>query len=338
MEIAHKATTIVFDKTGTLTEGKPSISSCTIFEPSLSEEDFLLRVASAEAGLTSQHVVAQAVIEFAKKKFPSQKLISLASFESMPGLGVVCSLGDGVSVIVGNTVLMRRQQVSISLDQSSTIETLEREANTVICVAFNKVLVGILSMQDSIRPESIHVIRELKKLNMKVVMMSGDNQQTANAVAQQLDITSVYGELLPQGKYEQVKALQHQGEQVIFVGDGINDSVSLAQADVGIALGSGTDVAMEASSVVLMKNDLRDVLVALLISKACFQRIKFNFVWAFVYNLIGIPLAMGALFPLVGIAIHPSIAGISEVFSSIPVILSSLWLRRFVAPARDSSL
>ena len=206
------------------------------------------------------------------------------------------------------------------------IRSMESEALTVVCVAVNNEFAGILALADTPRDEAKYVISQLISNNIEVWMISGDNTKTAKAIAAQLGISNVIGDVLPGDKASKILELQKKGKKVAMVGDGINDSPALTQADVGIAVAAGTDIALEAANIVLLKNDLRDVLIALELSKKIFRRIQLNFAWAFLYNLIGIPLAAGAFYPLGEVYIPPPIAGLSELLSSVPVVLSSLVL------------
>lgn len=336
MEMAHKATAVMFDKTGTLTIGKPSVTDCILLQPSWTEKDLVYYIASAEMGFAN-HVLGQAVVSYALENHNlSQDDLGVPQdFEYTPGLGLVCTV-DGRRVVAGNMKCMKKHGIGDDRPVlNETIDMLELGGKSIILCAVDGILVGVLGLADTIRPEARDVIAMLsKKLRIKEVwMLSGDNQRTAEMVAQQLGIEHVHGQLLPEQKAEKIKELQKRGHVVVMVADGINDAPALAAADVSIAVGNATDIAMESSDIVLVKNDLHDLLVALHLSRRTFNHIRINFLWAFLYNLVAIPLASGALFPLVGIAIPPYVAGIGEIMSSIPVIMFSLLLKLYRKPS-----
>lgn len=335
MEMAHKTTAVMFDKTGTLTIGKPSVTDCILLQQSWTERDLVYFIASAEMGFVN-HVLGQAVVNYALESHNlSQDDLGVPqNFEYTPGLGLVCTV-DGRRIVAGNMTCIKKHGIGDdSPILNETIDTLEQGGKSIILCAVDGVLVGVLGLADTVRPESRDVIAMLsKKLGIKEIwMLSGDNQRTAEMVAQQLGIEGVYGQLLPEQKAEKIKELQKRGHVVVMVADGINDAPALAAADVSIAVGNATDIAMESSDIVLVKNDLHDLLVALHLSRRTFNHIRINFLWAFLYNLVAIPLASGALFPLVGIAIPPYVAGIGEIMSSIPVIIFSLLLKLYRKP------
>ncbi len=337
IENAHKITTIVFDKTGTLTQGKPNVTDCIMLKEDWSEKEFLYFVASAEKGFI-KHVLGQAIIDYSTSKYSDLFLQEPMNFESVAGFGLRCTV-DHFTIVVGKYDWIRQNNITIMNEETITnqIETLEKEAKTVVCAAIDNELIGIIALADILKEEANSVVSYLQnRLHIKVWMISGDNNHTAQSIASQIGIKNVMAQVLPNQKADKIKELQLSGEKVAMVGDGINDAPALSQADIGIAVGSGTEIAIESSSIVLLKNNLADVLIALALSRTTFTRIKLNFVWAFLYNLIGIPFAAGALFPFIGWSLPPSIAGLSEILSSIPVILFSLLLKFYKPPKINS--
>jgi len=330
LEKAHKITTIVFDKTGTLTLVTPTVTDYQLFG-SLSEERFFQVVASAESG--SEHPIGRALVEFARDR-TGTKTLQVENFQALSGMGIECVV-DGSRVLIGNRTLLESKNVAISSNIEEKIRTLEGVGKTVVIVVVGNDVVGLLAVADSPRPEAADVIAKLKEMKIEVWMMTGDNKKTAAAIASQLGITKVFAEVLPQFKKDKVQELQKQQRKrgvVAMVGDGINDSPALAQADVGIAIGAGTDVAIEAAHLVLMRSDLRDVLVAIHLSKRTYRRIQWNFVWAFGYNILAIPIAAGVFYPLVKLMLPPWMAGAAMALSSVTVVLSSLTLKRYKPP------
>jgi Cu+-exporting ATPase len=310
LEAAKDIKYVVFDKTGTITVGKPVVTD-VVGDP----RRVLLIAASLEAA--SEHPLASAILEHAKVEKIEVKKTS--DFKAIEGKGVTGTLGS-----IGNRALM--EQLSMSLAElDSQMARLEHEGKTVMLVADGYKLIGLIAVQDEPKPMAAAAIAELKQRGYEPVMLTGDNEATAQAVASQVGIGRVIAGVLPSDKADHVKSLQQQGK-VAFVGDGISDAPALAQADLGIAMGSGTDIAMEAGGIVLVKNDLHDVARALRLSHKTFSRIKLNLFWAFIYNLAGIPIAAGILVPL-GLTLSPALAGLAMAFSSVSVVTSSLMLR-----------
>lgn len=326
LETAHRIDTVVLDKTGTITEGNPKVTD--IITDGLISQDELLRLsASAEVG--SEHPLGEAIVSSARER--NMELIKVESFEAIPGQGIQV-LTQGKQVLLGNRKLMEERSIEITLQQE--YDRLAEEGKTPMFVAVDGKLVGIIAVSDVIKPTSSKAVQLLHKMGIKVAMITGDNARTARAIARQVGIDMVLAEVLPQDKASEVKKLQQQGRKVAMVGDGINDAPALVQADVGIAIGSGTDVAMESADIVLMKSDLMDVLAAIQLSKATIRNIKQNLFWAFVYNAAGIPVAAGILHLFGGPLLNPMIAASAMALSSVSVVTNALRLRRF-RPALD---
>ena len=321
LETLHKVTTIVFDKTGTITEGKPKVTD--IIPANGWEKEKLLQIA-ASAERFSEHPLGEAIVFAAKER--NLKLFEVRQFEAISGHGIEAVV-DGKKILVGNEKLMQDKGVETGflLD----IEKLSQQAKTPMFVAINGKFAGIIAVSDLIKPNAKRAIELLHNMGIEVVMITGDNSKTANAIAQQVGIEKVLANVLPQDKANKVKELQRQGKKIAMVGDGINDAPALAQADVGIAIGSGTDVAAEAADVVLMKNDMLDVVNAILLSKKTIQNIKQNLFWAFFYNTLGIPIAAGVLHIFGGPLLNPMIAAFAMALSSVSVVSNALRLKRF---------
>ncbi|MFS8118339.1 MAG: copper-translocating P-type ATPase, partial [Microcoleus sp.] len=313
LEAARNITTVVLDKTGTITEGKPVVTDI------IGDETSTLKIASAlEAA--SEHPLASAILEAAeKRKVTVQKV---AAFTAIAGKGVTAKLSDQMNY-VGNRALFVEHNIDLG-KFSTEIERLENEGKTVIIVGSAREINGLIAVQDQPKTSSAEAIRSFHKYGIRTVMITGDNEGTARAIAHQVGVDEVIAGVLPGDKANHVKALQASGK-VAFVGDGINDAPALAQADLGIAMGSGTDVAIEAGGIVLVKNDLMDAFSALRLSQKTFSRIKLNLFWAFAYNTAGIPIAAG-VFSAVGLTLNPALAGLAMAFSSVSVVLSSLML------------
>ncbi len=321
LEKAHKLTTVVFDKTGTLTKGKPSVTDVAAFG-SRSEADVLRLAASAEKG--SEHPLGEAIVRAAAARgLPTEDPVD---FEAIPGLGIRARIG-GRPVLLGNRKLMADAGVSIA-GAEAVLQRFEADGKTAIILAVDATTTGVVAVADTLKDHSIEAVRALKAMGIEVIMMTGDNRRTAEAIARQAGVDRVIAEVLPDQKEEKIKELQGAGKVVSMVGDGINDAPALAQSDVGIALGSGTDVAMEAGGIVLIKDDLRDVVASIQLSRRTVQKIRQNLFWAFFYNAALIPLAAGVLAGL-GIVLNPIIAGAAMGFSSVSVIMNSMTLRRF---------
>ena len=321
LEKAHRLTTVVFDKTGTLTKGRPSVTDVVAFG-GLLESEVLRLAASAERG--SEHPLGAAIVHAAESR--GLPLVDPHEFEAIPGLGIRSKV-EGRAVFLGNRHLMEDAGIRIDAVESSA-ERMEAQGKTAMLLAVDGTLAGVIGVADTLKEHSVDAIRALKSMGIEVVMLTGDNRRTAEAIARQAGIDRVIAEVLPAQKTDQIKELQSQGKVVAMVGDGINDAPALAQSDVGIALGSGTDVAVEAGGIVLIKDDLRDVVASIQLSRRTVQKIRQNLFWAFVYNTALIPLAAGVLAG-VGIILNPIIAGAAMGFSSVSVVMNSMTLRRF---------
>ncbi len=300
LETTYKIDTIVFDKTGTITEGKPKVTD--IICNGIKEEEVLVLAASAEKG--SEHPLGEAIVREAEDR--SLEFKSLEHFKAVPGHGIEVTI-EGKDILLGNKKLMIENNINIeSLHVES--DRLATEGKTPMYIAINNKLSGIIAVADTVKENSKAAIEELKKMNVNVAMITGDNKKTAEAIAKLVGIDIVLAEVLPEDKANEVKKLQGQNRKVAMVGDGINDAPALVQADVGIAIGSGTDVAIESADIVLMKSDLKDVVTAIRLSKATIKNIKENLFWAFGYNVLGIPVAMGVLHIFGGPLLNPMIA------------------------------
>ena len=321
LETTYKIDTIVFDKTGTITEGKPKVTD--IICNGIKEEEVLVLAASAEKG--SEHPLGEAIVREAEDR--SLEFKSLEHFKAVPGHGIEVTI-EGKDILLGNKKLMIENNINIeSLHVES--DRLATEGKTPMYIAINNKLSGIIAVADTVKENSKAAIEELKKMNVKVAMITGDNKKTAEAIAKSVGIDIVLAEVLPEDKANEVKKLQGQNRKVAMVGDGINDAPALVQADVGIAIGSGTDVAIESADIVLMKSDLKDVVTAIRLSKATIKNIKENLFWAFGYNVLGIPVAMGVLHIFGGPLLNPMIAAAAMSFSSVSVLLNALRLKKF---------
>lgn len=347
LERAQKVKYVVFDKTGTLTQGKASVTTAKTFT-GMERGAFLTLVASAEA--SSEHPLGKAIIDYAShfhffdepsstsdsqqhskgSKF-STWLHDVSDFFAIPGKGVQC-LMDGRQVLVGNRKLMTENGVSIPDDAEEFVVELEESAKTGILVAYDSTLIGVLGMADPLKREATVVVEGLKKMGLKPVMVTGDNWRTARAVAREVGIEDVRAEVMPAGKADVIQSFQIDGSTVAMVGDGINDSPALAAADVGMAIGAGTDIAIEAADYVLMRNSLEDVITAIDLSRKTVSRIRWNYLFAMAYNIIAIPVAAGVFFPLVRVKLPPWAAGACMALSSVSVVCSSLLLKRYRKP------
>jgi Cu+-exporting ATPase len=319
LEIFGKVDTLIIDKTGTLTEGKPKLSA-VIPQPGINENDLLQLVASLER--SSEHPLAAAIVTGADAKKLS--LADVDGFNSTTGKGVKGTV-TGKQVAVGNAELFR----DLSVDPGPLLdraEALRKEGQTVMLVAVDGKAAGIVAVADPIKESTPDAIRELRAAGLKIIMVTGDNATTAKAVADKLGI-EFEADVLPQKKADVVKERQQKGSVVAMAGDGVNDAPALAQADIGIAMGSGTDVAMEAGGITLLKGDLRGILRARHLSKSTMRNIRENLFFAFIYNAVGVPLAAGVLFPAFGLLLNPMIAAAAMSFSSVSVIANALRLR-----------
>ncbi|MEG0475535.1 MAG: heavy metal translocating P-type ATPase [Carnobacterium sp.] len=322
LEATHQVQTVVFDKTGTITEGKPKVTDIITTNVFL-KDDLLLLAASAEKG--SEHPLGEAIVNAAEEQ--KMTLLKTHDFSAVPGHGIEGTINDQF-VLLGNKKLMEER--SISLGTLITVsDELAGQGKTPMYVAVDGQLAGIIAVADTIKENSRMAIEKLHRMGLEVAMITGDNTRTADAIAKQVGIDRVLSEVLPEEKANEVKKLQAEGKKVAMVGDGINDAPALAQADIGIAIGSGTDVAIESADIVLMRSDLMDVPTAIELSKATIKNIKENLFWAFAYNTLGIPVAMGILFLFGGPLLNPMLAGAAMSFSSISVLLNALRLKRF---------
>jgi Cu+-exporting ATPase len=329
LENAQKITTVVFDKTGTLTRGKPEVTDLS--GVNCSDDVLLSMAASVEKG--SQHPLADAIVEKASER--GLEIRSVTGFNTLEGKGVSASL-DNKIVLIGNRKLMQENGVEFdSLEQRIT--PLEAEGKTVVLVAEEKQLRGVLAIADPPKDTSAKAVRELEKMGLEVVMMTGDNRRTAVSVAERLGIKNVLAEVLPGDKASEVKKLQGNNKSVAFVGDGINDAPALAQADIGIAIGSGTDIALESGEIVLVKSDPVDVVAAIQLGRKLLSRIKLNLFWAFAYNAALIPLAAGVLYPIWKITFRPELAALAMAFSSVTVVTLSLMLKSYIPPVKEKA-
>lgn len=323
LETAHKINTIVFDKTGTITEGKPKVTD-VLPAGSVSKDRLLQLTASAERG--SEHPLGQAIVLGAKES--GLTLLDAEQFDSLTGRGIKARL-EGEDILAGNRKLMDEQNISLA-GMEEISDRLAEEGKTPMYVAINGELAGIVAVADVVKESSRAAIERLHKMGIEVAMITGDNKKTAAAIAKQVGIDRVLAEVLPQDKSNEVKKLQSENRKVAMVGDGINDAPALAQADIGIAIGSGTDVAMESADIVLMRSDLMDVPAAIDLSKHTIRNIKQNLFWAFGYNVVGIPIAAGVLHLLFnGPLLNPMFAAAAMSLSSVSVLTNALRLKRF---------
>ncbi|XP_076904127.1 copper-transporting ATPase RAN1-like [Bidens hawaiensis] len=345
LERAQKVRYVIFDKTGTLTQGKASVTIVKVFTE-MDRGDFLRLLASAEA--SSEHPLAKAILEYARhfqffeaskdsesqndgSKVMSVWLLDVFDFHAVPGRGVHCVI-NGKTVLVGNRGLLTENGIEIPAHVENFVVDLEENAKTGILVAYGSELIGVVGVADPLKREAAVVVEGLKKMGVRPIMVTGDNWRTARAVAKEVDIQDIRAEVMPAGKADVIRSFQKDGSIVAMVGDGINDSPALAAADVGIAIGAGTDIAIEAADYVLMKNNLEDVITAIDLSRKTFTRVRLNYVFAMAYNVISIPIAAGVLFPWLHVKLPPWVAGACMALSSVSVVCSSLLLRRYRKP------
>jgi Cu+-exporting ATPase len=322
VESSSKLNAVVFDKTGTLTRGEPSVTD--VYPAPGFEGKEVLRLA-AMAEKPSEHPLGEAIVHGAEAQ--GLTIEDVKDFEAIPGHGVR-SVYQNKTILLGNRRLMQQNEISIE-DLVPQMEKLEAEGKTAMLVALDNQAAGIIAVADTLKENAGIAVERLQKMGVQVAMITGDNRRTANAIAGQLGIKTVLAEVLPQDKATEVKKLQDQGLKVAMVGDGINDAPALAQADVGIAIGSGTDVAKETGDIILIKDDVRDVVNAIEIGRATMGKIRQNLVWAFAYNSLGIPFAAGILYPFNGLIVSPELAAFFMAMSSVSLTLNTLLLKRF---------
>jgi len=320
LELMHKVQTVVFDKTGTLTNGKIVVADLN----ALDDEMTLLTLA-ASVEKHSEHPLSQAILKYAESKGVSLKKVT--DFEAVMGHGVTGTVED-IQVVIGNEKLMKDLRIDV-VDHKDLITQYAKSGKTPILIAYHGKLQGVFGLADTIKPDAIRAVKQLQAMNIEVVMLTGDHQVTAEAIGRQLGVDKIYAQVLPGEKSDIVNSLKSDEKRVMMVGDGINDAVALVSADVGLAIGSGTDVAIESADVVLMKNEIMDVVTAIQLSKATIKNIKQNLFWAFIYNIIGIPIAAGVLYKGFDILLDPMIAAAAMSFSSVSVVTNALRLRGF---------
>lgn len=322
LQRAGDITTVVLDKTGTVTEGKPTVTDLILAPGVMRSEDDILRLVASLEG-SSEHPLADAIVRYAKAQ---GLLLSPAdTFEAVPGRGAI-GIVDGVALVIGNAAIMSDYAMKIAPLESAA-DALAGSGRTPMYVAIDGILTGVVAVADPIRETSRAAIARLRRMGLEVVMLTGDNERTARAIAQEAGIDHVVAGVLPDGKVAEVKRLQGEGKVVAMVGDGVNDAPALAQADVGMAIGTGTDVAVEAGDVVLMRGDLSSAAQAIELSRRTMRTMKQNLFWAFAYNVVGIPIAAGVLYPVAGILLSPILASAAMAFSSVSVVTNSLRLR-----------
>lgn len=325
LEIAQKIRTLVFDKTGTLTKGQPSVTDVVPLAGTV-EDEILGTAATAEKG--SEHPLGEAIVRAANEKGIS--VSTAEAFEAIPGKGIKAKV-KGKDILLGNRTLMQESQINYD-PAEETIQRLEEEGKTVMMEAVNGQLIGLIAVADTLKDYSSQAIERLKQMGIDVVMLTGDNRRTAESIARQLGMGEVIANVLPQEKVAVIRKLKAEGQMVGMIGDGINDAPALAEADLGIAIGSGTDVAKETGGIILIKDDLRDVVTAVQLSRKTVSKIKQNLFWAFFYNIGLIPIAAGALVPFLGAEMYsylPFLAAGAMAFSSVTVVSNSLLLNRF---------
>ena len=331
LELSEKLTTVVFDKTGTLTRGKPEVADSFAF--GIPQGEMLKLAASADR--FSEHPLSQSIL--ARARTEGIEPVECLDFESHEGKGVSASV-EGKVIWVGSRSFMAERGVDGIAEHDDLIHRLEDQGKTVVLVVADHFLCGILAITDPLKSSSHRAVAELKRMGLRLAMITGDNRRTAGVIAGQLGIPTVMAQVLPSDKAMEVKKLQSQGEVVAFVGDGINDAPAMAQADVGIAVGGGTDVAIESGDIVLVKDDLVDAVAAIQLSRKVMSRIRQNLFWAFAYNTALIPLAAGLLYPFLHVLLPPEIAGLAMAMSSVTVVSLSLLLKTYLPPAKQNQV
>jgi len=322
LEMARKVNMIIFDKTGTLTKGEPTVTdTLSVTEFSISN---ILKI-SASIEKNSEHPLAQAIVKKAKEEKINTEEVE--NFRALPGMGVAATL-QNKKILFGTRKLMEKNKINF-IPFEEKIVALEEQGKTVMILSFEGKIAGLIAVADTLKDYSKEAVEILHKMGKKVAIITGDNKRVAQAIAKELSIDRVLAEVLPQEKAAEIKKLQEEGNIVAMVGDGINDAPALAQADLGIALGSGTDVAMETGEIVLIKDDLRDVIIAIDLSEYTLRKIRQNLFWAFFYNSVGIPVAAGILYPVSGFLLNPMIAAAAMAFSSVSVVSNALSMKRY---------
>ena len=322
LEKMDKVNTLIVDKTGTITEGKPTVDKIGVFSEDYTEHEILHLIASLNN--SSEHPLAQATVKYGKEK--QVEISKTEQFNSVTGKGVEGSV-DGKSLYLGNAKMMEYANASVSSQMQSEVQDHQKQGKTVSYLAVNEEVAGYVVIGDKIKPSSAKAIKELQDKGIEVIMLTGDNHNTAQAVAGELNLTDFKAEMLPENKLNEVEKLQEQGRVVAMAGDGINDAPALAKSDVGVAMGTGTDVAIESAMITLVKGDLHGIVKARNLSHKVMQNIKQNLFFALIYNTLGVPIAAGVLFPFFGILLSPMIAALAMSFSSVSVIANSLRLR-----------
>ena len=325
LENAGQIDVAAFDKTGTITEGKPEVDNIITY--GISEDELIVVAASVEQN--SNHPIAKAIV----RKAEGLELLNTVDFENVTGKGIKAVI-DGKTVLAGNKSLMESNGIGMSDDVLKNYDELENQSKTIILLAIDMAVRGIISLSDKVKPNSKRTIEELHGMNIETYMLTGDNESTALSVANEVGIDNVKAGILPENKLDIVQGIQKDSKKVLFTGDGINDAPALTQADIGVAMGNGTDIAMESGDVVVMEGDLENVVAAVQFSKKVMRRIKENIFWAFAYNSILIPVAAGVLYPNFGIMFKPELAGLAMALSSVTVISLSLLLKRYVPPIK----
>jgi Cu+-exporting ATPase len=322
IEKSERITHLLTDKTGTLTEGKPKVTSC-IPNQDINEQQLISMAASIEQN--SEHPLAKAVLDYAKEK--NTKVESVQDFESVTGGGLKAKL-NGQLILLGKQKFIEDQKIIIPEDLKNKSLQLQEKAQTVVWVAVDQKVIGVLGISDPVKKTTFEAIEALHKMGIKVVMLTGDSQKTAEVIAKELKIDDVRGQLEPKSKQEIVKEFKAKGAVVMMAGDGINDAPALAEAEVGVAMGTGTDVAIQSAGITLVKGDLNGIVKALKLSRAVMSNIRQNLFFAFIYNALGIPVAAGILYPFFGLLLNPIIAGAAMSFSSVSVVGNALRLRQ----------
>ncbi len=327
LEISKKITTVIFDKTGTLTRGKPAVTDIITFGI---EPNQLIQI-SASLEKNSEHPIAEAIMDKANQL--QLELTPCTEFESFEGMGLQARINKNL-VLIGNDNFLREKGAEIKPEATEKLQILKNQGKTTVLVAIDKDIKGIIGIADTIKETTKLGLKEIKKMGLKTAIITGDNRRSAQAIAQEIGIEDVIAEVLPANKADEVKKLQKNGEIVAFVGDGINDAPALAQADLGIAMGSGTDIAAESGEIILMKNSIIDVASAIQLGRKVLSRIKQNLFWAFAYNTLLIPVAAGLFYPFFRITFRPELAGLAMAMSSVTVVSLSLLLKKYTPPAK----